>query len=277
MAQQEPDLCIDINRIAAYLIIEGTKDALSAIEARLKAGGQPKEVEGWIETGKLKPWKGLEKSILVLLPVYPGLIEVLQDHNLRQKLLLHDTGGGLLFCIPAIKEYLPSARVSHISGIAKEVKTADSVLRQAFLYGSYGHSLKSLFDQVRQGLDPDFAELIDYRFQDLICRMDRAGVIEFIRLQLPVAEYDSRLQGIFRSIAIVAYDSVNLGLRFVRKLGHDQQAHHKEIILRVTLTVISELATLKVLCDKYNRSESYRLEDSSQRLKELERAITSAA
>lgn len=277
MAQQE----MDPNKIAAYVVIMAAEKAIAPIIAAWEKFKTDRgkemtetEVDATVDIGKLKPWKRFEKSILVLLEAYPGLVEILRDNNLRGKLLIYDTGGGILFTTQDIQSYLTSARVSYISGVIKEVESALGVLERAFIYGSYGDSIRALFDHVQRELDPDFGELVKLRFEDLNERINRAGIKEFIHLQIPVLEYDSRLKRIFREIALACVYWVKLGLKFIAKLPSDQLTLHRDKILRTVSAASSSISMLKGLCDKYNPDESYRFNEASLDLKKLENMIS---
>lgn len=269
------DFAIDPNKVTAYIVIELAKSALSAIEGKIKAGKKLEEVEGWIEIDKLKPWKGLEKerAVLILLPVYPGLIDIFQNKNLCQELLLLDAGGGLLFCRPTIKKYLDSSRTSHVSGTIKEVQSAFEVLKRGFLEGSYNYSLKSLFDQISPNLDTDFAQLVNYKFNEIHGMVDREKVEDFLHLQIGATEYNARLQMIFRSMASAASETVALVLKFLNKLGSDKQVQYRDKILQASSSGINSLQTLRTLCDKHNNSESFRLDEAILKLKDIERTF----
>ena len=268
---------IDVNKILAYMAMEIGKDMVAAIGEKLKlkeGENSEKEVDGTIEINRLKLRKRLEKSLLVVLKVYPGLVDLLQEDKLRDRLLLHDTGAGLLFTSPSIRSYLPSVRISQISQVGRDVNSAFEVLRRGFLLGAYGNSLKSLFNTVKPHLDQDFAELIEFRFQELTNRMDRQRSQEFVNLQIPVLEYYPRLERIFRELAIVCTDSVNLALKFIRKLDDDRLKQFGEYILQVTQAANSSITTLKTLCDKYNLEESYRFNEASLKLNEIAKLVS---
>lgn len=266
-------MLIDPNKIIAYMAIEAAKESIEAIIEKLRSPANESstmQLDAMLEIGKLRPWKNFEKSVLVILKAYPGLVELLQKGDLRDQLLLHDTGGGLLFAKSEIQDYLDAARISRISDTIKDVESAVDLVKRDFLYSAYADSVKSLFDSVRQNLDMDFGELMEFRFQYLQKRIEKKDIREFMDLQIPILEYNARLNNIFREIAIVCEATVNLLLRFARKLDTQYLKQHAHKILRTTFTASSSLNTLKGLCDIYNPTESYRFTNASLSIKQVE-------
>lgn len=266
----EPNSPIDPNKIIASFVIEAAKEPIASIMEKVRASGEDAnmmQADARLEIRRLKTWKKYEKSVLVILKAYLGLVDLLQEDDLRDQLLLHDTGGGLLFARPEIRDYLTSARISRVSDISKEVQAAVRVVEKNFLPGAYVTSVESLFNTVRPNLDLDFGELIELRFQYLQWWKEKARINEFLNLQIPILEYQFRLQEIFRSISIVCKDAVNLLVRLVGKLDSDHFKEHADKIQQTTRVALTSLVTLRGFCDKYNDTESYRLDCASSKQK----------
>lgn len=272
MLPSESSSQIDINRIIAYMAIDTAKGAIASIMGRLGASGDKAgdtQVDATVEIGRLRPWKKFEGSVLVILKAYPGLVSVLQDDNLRERLLLHDTGVGLLFARPEIRGYLDVARISGVSDTIRDVKSAVDMVDRGFFVGSYGDSVRWLFNTVRPSLDRDLSELIEFHFDYLQKRIDDKGIREFVDLQIPILGYEDRLTEIFREIAFVCERTVNLLVRFVSKVDPDHLARHAESIAGTKWAVDSSLGMLKGLCDKYAQTESHRFNTAASSLRKL--------
>ncbi len=249
------------------------EDLKRQIRVDLKHGLLTKEIsdafDHMVQNVKKAVRTNIGGKLVVALEDYPGLVTLLQDKHLRKKLVVHDTGAGIVILHTNAHKWLPMTHASAAAQELSEARAALDLFRRTMLDQEYPYSLRHMFAKHAHQLNEEISQLVETKFGEIESRLKIGKVDDFVRMAISLSDYAPYKAEFWRDMAeltVYAVEILSIGMKHLEDRVSIEQ---RKELRRTLLVTESTINALKAIGCKHSPQEAHRYDYALIYVKEL--------